>query len=78
MTKHGDSAGLRSRCIRVGDRETPLSDSLRLAERARASNVAVVLKVWPHMWHIFQTYASFVPEARRSLDEIGRFVVEQI
>ena len=67
-------AGLPPLCIHVGDDEVLLSDSVRLAERARACNVQVELVIWPRLWHVFQTMASFVPEARQSLEEIGRFV----
>ena len=73
-----DLSGLPPLCVHVGDHEVLLNDSIRLAERARASNVAVELKVWLDMWHVFQMYASFVPEARQSLEEIGRFVVNHI
>jgi len=69
-----DLAGLPPFCIHVGDREILLSDSIRLAERARASDVDVELKIWSGMWHVFQTTARFVPEARQSLDDIGRFI----
>jgi acetyl esterase/lipase len=65
-------------CIHVGDREVLLSDSVLLAERARACAVDVELKIWPSMWHVFQTSARFVPEARQSIDEIGRFVVNHV
>jgi monoterpene epsilon-lactone hydrolase len=67
-------SGLPPLCIHVGDHEVLLSDSARLAERARACHVQVELKTWPRMWHVFQTTAVFVPEARQSLEEIGRFV----
>ena len=67
-------AGLPPLCIHVGDDEVLLSDSVRLAERARACHAQVELVVWPGLWHVFQTMASFVPEAQQSLDEIGRFV----
>lgn len=70
-----DLSGLPPLCIHVGDHEVLLSDSVRLAERARACSVDIELKVWPGMWHVFQASARFVPEARRSIDEIGRFVV---
>jgi len=69
-----DLTGLPPMCIHVGDREILLSDSTRLAERARACGVDVDLKIWPGMWHVFQTSASLVPEARRSIEEIGTFV----
>ena len=73
-----DLAGLPPLCIHVGDREVLLSDSIRLAERARAAGVPANLKIWPGMWHVFQTYARFFPEAGQSIDEIGRFVQEAI
>lgn len=69
-----DLSGLPPLCIHVGDYELLLSDSARLAKRARARGVDVAFKVWPGMWHVFQTSARFVPEASRSIDEIGRFV----
>ena len=69
-----DLSGLPPLCIHVGDLEVLLSDSVRLAARARVANVEVELKIWPGMWHVFQSFAAFVPEARQSLDEIGRFV----
>lgn len=73
-----DLSGLPPLCIHAGDHEILLSDSVRLAEQARACNVAVELKVWLDMWHVFQMYASFVPKARRSLEEVGRFVVNHV
>jgi len=68
-----DLSGLPPLCIHVGDHEVLLSDSTRLAERAQATGVEVQIKVWPGMWHVFQSGARFVPEARQSLEEIGRF-----
>jgi acetyl esterase/lipase len=65
-------------CIHVGDHEVLLSDSVRLAERARADGLEVEFKAWDGMVHVFQTGAAFVPEARRSLEEIGRFVVGRL
>jgi len=71
---HMDLSGLPPLCIHTGDQELLLSDSVRLAERARAANVEVTLKIWPGMWHVFQSCAQFVPEARRSINEIGGFI----
>jgi monoterpene epsilon-lactone hydrolase len=69
-----DLSGLPPLCIHVGDHEVLLSDSVRLAEGARAAGVEVEFKIWEGMVHVFQSGASFVPEARQSLAEIGRFV----
>jgi monoterpene epsilon-lactone hydrolase len=68
-----DLTGLPPLCIHVGEREIVLSDSERLAARARDCGVEVEFRIWGGMWHVFQTAAGFVPEARRSLAEIGRF-----
>jgi acetyl esterase/lipase len=72
-----DLSGLPPLCVHVGDDEILLSDSVRLAERARSCNVAVECKVWPGMWHVFQTSARLVPEARRSIEELGQFVMKR-
>jgi monoterpene epsilon-lactone hydrolase len=71
-------SGLPPLCIHVGDHELLLSDSTRLAERAQAAGVEVEFKVWESMVHVFQAGASFVPEARQSLAEIGRFVRDRM
>jgi monoterpene epsilon-lactone hydrolase len=73
-----DLSGLPPMCIHVGEDEVLLSDSTRLAERARACQVPAELVVWPGLWHDFQMMASLVPEGQRSLDEIGRFVGQRI
>ena len=33
---------------------------------------------FPHMWHDFQLYAGIVPEATRAIEEIGRFIGDEI
>jgi len=70
----GDLRGLPPLLIHVGDHEVLLADSTRLAERARAAGVSVLLAVWPELWHVFQLFAPALPEAQRSLDQIGAFV----
>lgn len=73
-----DLSGLPPLCIHVGDQEVLLSDSVRLAERARAAGVEVELKIWPALWHVFQTNTRYISEARQSLDEIGHFVMNRV
>ncbi len=63
--------------IHVGTDEILLSDSTRLADKARAAGVDVQLKIWPGMWHIFPFFAPFVPEAAQAITEIGN-VIRQI
>jgi monoterpene epsilon-lactone hydrolase len=73
-----DLHGLPSLLVQVGDDEILLGDSLRLAERARAAGVDARLEVWPGMWHVFQAFAVVVPEAKRALASIGRFVKKKL
>lgn len=71
---HGDLAGLPPLLVQVGTDEVLLSDSLRLAEKARAAGATLQLDVWPEMWHVWHLFASAVPEARQAIDAIGQFV----
>ena len=73
-----DLSNLPPLCVHVADYEVLLSDAVRLAERARASKVDIEIKIWPGLWHVFQAAARWVPEARQSIDEIGRFVMKHL
>ncbi|MCL4833216.1 MAG: alpha/beta hydrolase [Caldilineaceae bacterium] len=75
---YGDLAGLPPLLIHVGDYEILLDDSTRLAEKARAAGMDVTLRVWDGMWHVFQSMAARVPEARRSVEEIGAWVQSRL
>lgn len=69
-----DLHGLPPLLVHVGSDEILLSDSTRLAEKARCAGVQVTLQVWEGMWHVFQVFAPYVPEAQQSIDRIGEFV----
>jgi monoterpene epsilon-lactone hydrolase len=69
-----DLHGLPPLLIQVGDRELLLSDSTRLADHAREAGVEVKLAVWPDMWHVFQGWASELPEAQDAIRGIGEFI----
>ena len=69
-----DLTGIPPLVIHVGDHEVLLSDSTRLAERARSSGVEVELVVWPGMWHGFQVGPAYFPEVHQSIEQISRFV----
>jgi acetyl esterase/lipase len=60
--------------IQVGSEEILLSDSERLAERAKLAGVSVRLSCFDGMWHDFQVHAGMLAEADRALAEIGAFV----
>jgi len=60
--------------IQVGSEEILLSDSERLAERAKQAGVCVRLSRFDGMWHDFQVHAGMLPEADQALAEIGAFI----
>jgi epsilon-lactone hydrolase len=70
----GDFRGLPPLLVQVGDQEILLSDSTRLAERARSAGVEIELKVWDELWHVWHLFAPVLPEANAALDSIGAFV----
>ncbi len=71
---YADLKGLPPLLIQVGTAEVLLDDSTRLAERARSAGVDVTLEPWDDMIHVFQFFASTLPEARQAIDRIGEFV----
>lgn len=60
--------------IHVGSREILLADAELMANRLVAAGVPCDLTVWDRQVHVFQAAASWVPEARAAIDEIGTFV----
>ncbi len=74
---NADLQGFPPLLIEVGRDEVLLDDSLQLADHARTAQVQVELTVWEDMWHVFQTYAPFLPAGQQSLENIGRFIRRQ-
>ena len=75
---YADLKGLPPLLIQVGDAETLLDDSNRLAQRARAAGVEVKLEVWPEMIHVFQLFAGFLPERQQAVDGLGQFISKHL
>ena len=73
---YADLKGLPPLLIQVGDAETLLDDSVRLNDRAKAAGVSTKLEVWPEMIHVWQLFASFLPEGQQAIDGIGKFIAE--
>ena len=68
---HADLRGLPPLLVHVGTAETLLDDATRLAERARATRVAVDLEVWDDMIHVWHAFAPLLPEADEAIARIG-------
>ncbi len=66
--------GLPPMLIQVGRDEILLSDSTRLAERAKEAGVDASIEIWDDMWHVFQAFGMIVPEARQAIAHIGDFL----
>ncbi len=75
---YADLRGLPPMLIHVGSVETLLDDSVRLAALARESGVDVTLKIWEDMVHVWQAFASILPEGQQSIEESGAFIRERL
>lgn len=71
---YADLSGLPPLLIQVGTAEILLSDSTRLARKAQAAGVEVTLETWDGMMHVFQAFASRIPEGRKAIHGIGTFI----
>ncbi len=67
----GDLRGLPPLLLHVGSHEVLLDDSRGLAEQARAAGVAVTLRLWPVVPHVWQMFR--LPEATASMDLAAAF-----
>lgn len=68
--------GLPPTLIHVSGSEVLLHDARLAANRLAAAGVSVELRVWPGQMHVFQIAAPMVPEANRSLRQIGNYIRE--
>jgi acetyl esterase/lipase len=75
---YADFTNLPPIMIYVGMDEILLSDSTRLAEKAKDAGVDVQINIWPGMWHVFPFFAPFAPEAARAVTEIGDAIKHRI
>ena len=73
-----DLHGLPPLLIHVGNDETLLDDSARVARNAYEAGVDVTLRVAPGMWHVWHASAAVMPEAQLAVDEIGAFVKQRM
>lgn len=68
--------GLPPMLIHVSGCEVLLHDSQLAAQRLATAGVPVEVQVWPGQIHVFQLAAPMIPEATRSLRQIGRYIRE--
>jgi epsilon-lactone hydrolase len=63
--------------IQVGDAETLLDDSTRLADHAEQAGVDVTLQIWEEMPHVWHLAAPVLPEGQEAIEKIGEFVLKR-
>ncbi|MGB8504103.1 alpha/beta hydrolase, partial [Mycobacterium sp.] len=68
--------GLPRTLIHVSGSEVLLYDARLTARRLAAAGVPAEVRVWPGQMHVFQLCAPLVPEAVRSLRQIGQYIRE--
>jgi acetyl esterase/lipase len=69
-------SGLPPTLIHVSGSELLLYDARLAASELVAAGVPVEVRVWPGLMHVFQIAAPLVPEASRSLRQIGQYIRE--
>ena len=74
----GDLYGLPPLLITVGDEEAGLDDSVRFAEKARASGVDVTLIVGRGQVHCYPLLPDFIPESKQAMSAIAAFVHQEL
>jgi acetyl esterase/lipase len=66
--------GLPRTLIHVSGSELLLHDARLAARRLAAAGVPAEVHIWPGQMHVFQLCAPVVPEATRSLRQIGAYI----
>jgi acetyl esterase/lipase len=74
----GNFKGLPPVLVQVGSDEILLDDSRRLAIAMNAAGAAITLQVWPGLWHVWQLFGGWLPDADAAIKELGDFIVERI
>ncbi|MCX4751695.1 alpha/beta hydrolase [Kitasatospora sp. NBC_01287] len=73
-----DLAGFPPLLLQAGANEVLLDDSTRLAARARAAGVNVILDVTADVPHVFQSFAGVLDEADEALDRAALFLTQHL
>jgi epsilon-lactone hydrolase len=71
---HADFHGFPPLFIQVDDSEILLDDARMLADKARAHDVDVVLKIWSGLCHVWQALGRAIPETQKAFEEIKQFL----
>ncbi|RPE42779.1 acetyl esterase/lipase [Streptomyces sp. Ag109_O5-1] len=75
---HADLTGFPPMLLQAGTNEVLLDDSTRMAARARAAGVDVVLDITADVPHVFQSFAGVLDEADEALDRAALFLTQRV
>ena len=75
--QYANLQGLPPTLIHVGAKEALLDDALVLYRNMEQQGVAVSLKEYPHMWHVWQVFVGRLAQADTSVRELGVFIKQQ-
>ncbi|WP_051711229.1 alpha/beta hydrolase [Streptomyces sp. NRRL S-350] len=73
-----DPIGFPPMLLQAGTNEVLLDDSTRMAARARAAGVDVILDITADVPHVFQSFAGVLDEADQALDRAALFLTQQV
>jgi acetyl esterase/lipase len=73
-----DLTGFPPMLLQAGTNEVLLDDSTRMAARARAAGVDVVLDITADVPHVFQSFAGALDEADDALDRAALFLTQHL
>ena len=68
-----DLNGLPPTLVQVGSKEILLDDANRFREKAEQAGVKIHFKLYTGMWHNFQMFNAWFPEAKQSLKDLAEF-----
>lgn len=71
-----DLKGFPPLLVQTGEAEVLLDDSVRLAERGKEAGVDVTLERGAGLPHVYQFFASFLPQAREAIERTGAFFIK--
>ncbi|MGV9270884.1 alpha/beta hydrolase [Kitasatospora sp. NPDC003701] len=73
-----DLTGFPPMLLQAGTNEVLLDDSTRMAARARAAGVDVILDITADVPHVFQSFAGVLDEADQALDRAALFLTQRV
>ena len=73
-----DLRGLPPLLVQAGSHEVLLDDATRLAVKAAADDVAVILDVTPGVPHVFQAFAGLLDEGESALERAARYITDRL